>query len=149
MSDSKIVMRAYLIHLTIILHTMQIIKSDSVPLSVGVPQGSILGPLLFLLYINDMPLHTSECEVEMFADDTTMHASAKTTIDLECKLNRDLEHVNNWCSNNKMCPNTEKTKCMLITTRRKIAILKMLIVKNCLALRFIVIYHGHHMSIVL
>ena len=50
---------------------------------------------------------------------STMHTSAKTTVELECNLNSDLEHINNWCLRNKMCPNTEKTKCMLVTTRQK------------------------------
>ena len=66
-----------------------------------------------------VPASTSTCEVEMFADDTSMHTSAKTTVELESKLNSDLEHVNNWCLHNKMCPNTEKSKCMLVTTRQK------------------------------
>ena len=87
----------------------------------GVPQGSILGPLLFCLYINDMPLAISSTNVscELFADDSTLHANEKTVSILSNILQQSLDEIFDWCNNNQMLINTSKTKSMLITTRQK------------------------------
>jgi len=51
------------------------IKSDKLPVKFGVPQGSILEPLLFILYINDLPMYIQNCQTDMYADDSTIHTS--------------------------------------------------------------------------
>ena len=79
-------------------------KSRFRPITCGVPQGSILGPLLFLLFINDLPLYTSNV-LDMYADDTTLY-NVQTSPDTIEK-------------NNGMVLNSAKTKVMLITTNQK------------------------------
>lgn len=82
----------------------------------GVPQGSILGPLLFTMYINDLPLHLSYCKSHMYADDVQLHRSS--TIDqLEdtiCRVNADLQSIYVWASANGLSLNPEKSKCLLV-----------------------------------
>ena len=93
--------------------------SDSLPLSVGVPQGSILGPLLFILYVNDLPLATNHCSLYMYADDTAAQTHAKSLDIVNQYLSDDAKLVSKWCDINKMCINTEKTKAMLVTTSQR------------------------------
>ena len=80
----------------------------------GVPQGSILGPLLFLLYINDLPECLKSTRPRLFADDTNLTASGPSITDIENAVNSDLENLKNWLIANKLSLNVTKTEFMLI-----------------------------------
>ena len=77
----------------------------------GVPKGSILGPLLFLLFINDLPLLLKNLpiSVDLYADDTTLYSTSLIKCSLETNLQKALESVYTWCLENGMRINTEKT----------------------------------------
>ena len=94
--------------------------SDKKIINFGVPQGSILGPILFVLFINDLPLHIKNCHTDLYADDTTMHTSGKTIADMQLKVQDDLQCVEKWCHENSMFINSDKTKCMVIGTRQRL-----------------------------
>ena len=97
------------------------LSSSSGDVVCGVPQGSILGPLLFLLFINDLPLSlkNSPISVDLYADDTTLYSIALDKSSLEADLQKALDSVHTWCLENGMLINTEKTKLMLIASRQK------------------------------
>ena len=86
----------------------------------GIPQGSILGPLLFLIYINDLPTSLEHSSSRMFADDTTLTVSGKSLHDVEVAINHDLSNVNQWLCANKLSLNLVKTEYILIGSRHNI-----------------------------
>ena len=94
-------------------------RSDFEPVSCGVPQGSILGPLLFLLFINDLPLYTDTVSTDMYADDTTLYDIQHSQEVIEQNLQIALNQLHIWCKNNGMLLNASKTKVMLVTTNQK------------------------------
>ena len=85
----------------------------------GVPQGSILGPLLFLMFINNLPLYTNNVATDLYADDTTLYMVGETQEYIEQNLQMALQNLSEWCKLNGMLLNTDKTKAMLITTSQK------------------------------
>ena len=86
----------------------------------GVPQGSVLGPLLFLLFINDLPLVLkNSAKVDLYADGTTIYDVQCNTDQLESNLQISLNALHVWCRQNGMVLNTEKTNVMLITSRQR------------------------------
>ena len=92
--------------------------SSLMPIKFGVPQGSVLGPILFSIYINDLPLHIkSHCE--LFADDTTLHTNDKHPDNVCISLQNDITNLTTWTENNNMAIHPSKSKFMLITTRQK------------------------------
>ena len=97
-------------------------NNPSTPASIkcGVPQGSILGPLLFLIFINDLPLVLQNyVVVDLYADDTMFYDFQFDIIELETNLQHALNLLRIWCRQNGMVLNTDKTKVMLITSRQK------------------------------
>ena len=94
--------------------------SHSKPIKCGIPQGSILGPLFFLVYINDLPNCLEYCTPRMFADDTTLTVCGKSTHEISSAMNHDLNNVNDWLMANKLCLNLSKTEYMLIGSRHSI-----------------------------
>jgi len=73
----------------------------------GVPQGSSLGPFLFLIYINDLPNCSEVLSFKIFADDTNLFASAKDLKSLGLQMNSELRKVKEWCDRNKPKENIE------------------------------------------
>lgn len=92
--------------------------SSELTVKCGVPQGSILGPLLFLLYIKDLPECLDNARPRLFADDTNLTASGDSINDIEVTVNSNLENLKNWLMANKLSLNVTKTEFMLIRPKR-------------------------------
>ncbi|KAL3887478.1 hypothetical protein ACJMK2_027419 [Sinanodonta woodiana] len=91
---------------------MNNILSEPETIRYGVPQGSILGPLLFILFINDLPLllRDSISSTDLYADDTTLSDIQNKKHELKISLQNALNKLENWCTCNGMVVNTSKTK---------------------------------------
>ena len=87
----------------------------------GVPQGSIIGPLLFLVYINDLPNCLNEGFTRMFADDTNLNFSSDNLSHLEFLINSSLINLNRWLIANKLSLNIAKTEFMIIGSCQHLA----------------------------
>ena len=92
-------------------------KSNFSIVDSGVPQGSTLGPLLFLIYINDLPLHTN-LRVRLFADDACLSFESNNAVFLEEKVNFELNKVNKWLNENKLFLNSSKSNFVIFTKKR-------------------------------
>ena len=92
--------------------------SDASDVIYGVPKGFILGPLLFLIFINDLPLYIQNIStaVDLYAVDTTFYCSNVDKLVLERNLQASLDCLQRWCCENGMVLNIDKTKIMLIKT---------------------------------
>ena len=95
------------------------VDSNINDINVGVPQGSCLGPLLFLVYINDFPCIIKNSKVSMYADDTSVYHSSKDTMQLNTALNEELRRLDRWLKGNKLSLNVAKIPSMLITTKKR------------------------------
>lgn len=102
------------------IHTGRDIVSNSGSIRHGVPQGSILGPLLFLLYINDLPDYLgTDTTTVLFADDTSILISERSQEELENKSNEILCKLTKWFSMHNLILNSDKTNCIRFTTKNK------------------------------
>ena len=93
------------------------ISSNLLQIKCGVPQGSVLGPLLFLIYVNDMQHAVPLLDVIMFADDTNLFISGSDYKPLFVKMNQQLKLIDDWFAANKLSVNTGKTKFTLFCSK--------------------------------
>ena len=80
----------------------------------GVPQGSLLGPRLFSIYVEDFPSCTSQGEIELYADDTTSYCTGNSIDEVHVSLEKMLKDIQSWCTRHKLTIHTGKTKVLLI-----------------------------------
>ena len=92
-------------------------KSELQTIKCGVPQGSVLGPLLFLLYINDIAASSKILDFHLFADDTSIFYSHKDIKTLEMTLNNELKNVSDWLIANKLSLNVKKSNVILFKSQ--------------------------------
>ena len=104
--------------------------SDELSVCTGVPQGSILGPLLFIIYMNDIYEASDKFQLILYADDTNMVAPLCsfspdmalkniTTKQLSCNINKELNQIQDWLLVNKLTLNVDKTKFMIFHNRQR------------------------------
>ena len=106
--------RSYLGERTQITNCENTYYSTPKPVSIGVPQGSTLGPLLFILYVNDLChiKHVFDVNIKMYADDTVIYSSGTSVCDVQKTLQSCLDYVYKWCLTNRLYMNMKKTKIM-------------------------------------
>ena len=94
--------------------------SSYLPCNFGVPQGSILGPLIFLIFVNDLAYHLT-CPLEQYADDTTLSASSSNVEEVSSILSENCTTVSSWMCQNKLKLNPDKTHVLMLGTQRRIS----------------------------
>ena len=106
-------------------------SSEVSSISCGVPQVSILGPLLFLIYVNNMPMAV-KCDLLLYADDTCLVFQSKNIKDIEKRLNEDFANICDWFVDNKLSIHfgEDKSKSILFASKRKIKKLQKLEITN-------------------
>ena len=95
------------------------VESTQLDVNLGVPQGSVLGPLLFLIYVNDIVNSSNLLKFSLFADDTVVLYSHKNVTTLVSTINQELQMLNDWFKCNKLFLNFKKTKYVLFHSKRK------------------------------
>ena len=96
------------------------VASDQLPIYCGVPQGSVLATLFFLVYVNDVQNAMDDCNIKLYADDTVLYQSGISSRVTAAKLQASLDIFVRWCSVNKLTINIKKTKTMFFGTRHKV-----------------------------
>ena len=91
--------------------------SEWTQIKAGVPQGSVLGPLLFLVFINDIVDVIHNCNVRLFADDTCLFIEIDSKDISEAKINEDLDSIELWANSWLINFSAQKTKTMTLGTR--------------------------------
>ena len=110
-------------------------QSDRLNISTGVPQGSIIGPLLFIIYINDFAQSSPKFNFIMYADDTTLSSTLDSFAqygkneNVEFLINTELDKINEWLKLNKLSLNVNKSTYMIFKTARRINMINPLNIK--------------------
>ena len=94
--------------------------SDKLDVSCGVPQGSVLGPLFFLIYVNDIQEALEDCGLKLYADDTVLYQSGVNADQAVAKLQGSMDTFARWCRMNALTINAKKTKVMFFGSRNKV-----------------------------
>ena len=92
-------------------------RSGIRPIECGVPQGSVVGPLLFIIYTNDLPSCLNHSKAILFADDTTLYTSSDNPINNFALMNEDLDCLTDWFRANKLSLNVSKTNYMIFSNQ--------------------------------
>ena len=96
--------------------------SEAVKLTCGVPQKSNLGPLLSLIYINDLPNYLETATPRMFADHTIITIAAKSIPELQLIINSELKNLHQWLITNRLSLNVAKTEFMIVGSRQRLLV---------------------------
>ena len=127
------------------------VKSSSLFISQGVPQGSILGPILFLIYINDLKNAAKHVDMIQYADDTTALISGHNLNNAITYLNEDMSQISQWLKANDLILNHKKTKCIFFGTKKMPPTILPIIIDNVNiervdSLRFLGVQVDHRLS---
>lgn len=90
-------------------------ESSTICLSTGVPQGSILGPVLFTLYVNNLPCVCPNTNIQMFADDTGIFVHGSSAAQTAVQLTSSMQNITTWFKQNCLQLNISKTVCMFFS----------------------------------
>ena len=106
------------------------VTSEECNVTSGVPQGSILGPILFLCFVNDLTNSFPDTKVVSYADDTQFIVTGKTMISIKKQLEKILEKAENWYRNNSLMSNPSKTEVIIFTSTKRNDLPKTTITEN-------------------